>query len=260
MASKAVEVARRHLEAMWNEPGSEFKHFDVVKIPSSTEKPPTSNKSAKRGEMRPEEWAEDQGIRDVLSMWPVTPEKPKVDDRNGACANLLTFSEAGVARSPVLQFLGAFKATNTSSSSTASVVQDAAARERDLAESSALYKANKNDVLEQLREGSVPFGTFVRTPVLKKSVVSKRKIDSVTRDYLCAVSPDHLPCALGRKDQFTKRLHLPDPRPAIIEVGKNGVDDDLAERMRRAQAYARRDDRPHILWECVKAFRNASSR
>lgn len=254
MASEAVEVARRHLETMWNEPASEFKYFDVVKIPLPTEKPSTSNKSAKRGEMRPEEWAEDQGIRDVLSMWPVMPEKPKVDDRNDARENLLTFSERS------MQWLEAFNATNTSSSSTASVVQDAAARKRDLAESSALCKANKNDVLEQLREGSVPFGSFVRMPVLKKSTVSKRKVDDVTRDCLCAVSPDDLPSALGRKDQFTKRLHLPDPRPARIEVGKNGVDRSLAEKMRRAQAYARREDRPYIVWECVQAFRNASSR
>lgn len=237
MASEAVgvvDVARRHLENMWNEPGSEFKHFDSVKIPSTTEKPPTSNNLSKRGEMRPEEWAEDQGIRDVLSMWPVAPEKPKVDERNETRANMLTFTERSK------QWLEAFNATNTSSSSTASVVQ--------------------NDVLEQLREGSVPFGTFERTTVLKKSTVSKRKIDNVTRDCLCAVSPDHLPSALGRKDQFTKRLHLPDPRPARIEVGKNGVDAELAEKMRRAQAYARRDDRPHILWECVQVFRNASSR
>lgn len=254
MASKAVEVARRHLETMWNEPGSEFKHFDVVKVPLPTEKPSTSNKSAKRGDMRPEEWAEDQGIRDVLSMWPVMPEKPKADDRNEASANFLTFSERS------MQWLEAFNATNTSSSSTASVVQDAAARKRDLAEASAIYKANKNDVLEQLREGSVPFGSFVRMPVLKKSTVSKRKIDNVTRDCLCAVSPDHLPSALGRKDQFTKRLHLPDPRPVNIEVGKNVADHDLAEKMRRAQAYARRDDRPYIVWDCVQAFRNASSR
>tara|TARA_B100001079_G_C16334405_1_gene480647 strand:+ start:184 stop:948 length:765 start_codon:yes stop_codon:yes gene_type:complete len=254
MASEAVEVARRHLESMWNEPGSEFKYFDVAKIPLSTEKPSTSNKTAKRGEMRPEEWAENQGIRDVLSMWPVAPEKPKVDDRNETPANVLTFSEKSV------QWLEAFNASNTSSSSTSSVVQDAAARKRDLAESSALYKANKNDVLEQLRERSVPFGSFVRMPVLKKSTASKRKIDNVTRDCLCAVSPDHLPSALGRKDQFTKRLHLPDPRPVNIEVGKNVTDHDLAEKMRRAQAYARRDDRPYIVWDCVQAFRNASSR
>ena len=252
MEREAVEIARCHLEAMWNEPGSEFKHFDSTPLPPPKRKPSAPNKPpAKQSETQPEEWADDEGIRDVLSMGPSTTAGKAKVAKKGPSSSSSSSSSSG----------GADSSSGAGSSSGAdSVVQDEAARERDLAEASALYKANKGDVLAQLRKGSVPFGTFVSTVVLKKSAVSKRKVDKLTQDCVRAVSPDALPSALGRKDQFTKRLHLPDPRPVSIEAGENGVDHDLAERMRRAQEYAVRDDRPHIMWECVEAFRNASSR
>ena len=251
MELAAVEIARRHLEAMWNEPGSAFKQFDSAQITPPKGKPPTPKppKPFKQSETRSEEWEFDEGIRDVLSMGPSMAGKAKVA-KTGPSSSSSSSSSSGAGSS------------SAGSSGTGSVVQDAAARERDLAESSALYKANKKDVLDQLREGSVPFGTFVNTvrswphPTLS----AKRKVDKLTQDCLSAVSPDVLPSSLGRKDQFTKRKHLPDPRPVAIVAGQNGVDEELAVKMRRAQAYSMRDDRPHIIWACVDAFRNASSR
>lgn len=260
MELEAVEIARRHLEAMWDEPGSAFKHFDsTAALPSSSSpnnpKPSAPNKppAKQQSETQPEEWADDEGIRDVLSMGPstTTAGKAKV-----AKKGLISSSSGGGASS------SGVGASSSGGGASSVAVQDAAARmERDLAESSALYKANREDMLAQLREGPVPFGTFV-CPRLAMNP-SKRKVDQLTQDCLRAVSPDALPTALGRKDQFTKRLHLPDPRPVSAEKldELEGVlDDVLIAKMRRAQAYAVRDDRPHIMWACVDAFRNASSR
>jgi hypothetical protein len=233
MELEAVEIARCHLEAMWNEPGSEFKHFDSTQLPSPKRKPSTLNKSTKQSETQPEEWVDDEGIRDVLSMGPFTTAgKAKVAKQGPSSSSSSGAGSSGAGSS------GA--GSSGAGSSNSSAVQNA-----------------PTSVLDQLREGSVPFGTFVSTVVLKKSTVSKRKVDELTRDCLRAVSPDALPSALGRKDQFTKRLHLPDPRPVSDEVLDHTLDPDLRAKMCRAQAYSRRDDRPHIMWACVEAFRNA---
>ena len=43
-----------------------------------------------------------------------------------------------------------------------------------------------------------------------------------------------------------------------IVVSEDGVDDELAPKMQRSQAYGIPDNRPNILKECVEAYRAAA--
>ena len=197
-----IDIARRHLEAMWDEPASTFKCFDSTPIPPPKSLQPIASRSA--------------DIHDIMGM-------------------------------------GRSTAGSSGSSSSSSSSSHHSADPMDLEAAQAL-------ALDEMRDGWVPFGTL-STVVLKKATVTKRKVDRLTEDCMSAVSPASLPTMLGRKDQLSKRLHEPDPRPVTIVPGERGVDATVAARMGRAQASSRNglcDERPGIVWACVHAFRKTA--
>ena len=62
---------------------------------------------------------------------------------------------------------------------------------------------------------------------------------------------------LGRSDTEKRRKVQPSGRPTRVVAGKwdLGVTEDLAEKMRRTQAYAPREARPATICESVKHYR-----
>ena len=63
---------------------------------------------------------------------------------------------------------------------------------------------------------------------------------------------------LGRSDVLKKRAVVPSGRPTPVEVGKYGVTEHHADKMRRTLEYASREARPVIICESVKQYRTAS--
>ena len=128
--------------------------------------------------------------------------------------------------------------------------------------SSGSGDSRAENVFSQLRGHIVPFGT--RSP--KKAAAGaaakstgKRKLERPEAITLDLLSPAiELPQRLGRGDVQQKREHKIHYTTVPVVAGRDGVDEALAPKLRRSQAYSIPDNRSRILAECVQAYRAAA--
>jgi hypothetical protein len=118
------------------------------------------------------------------------------------------------------------------------------------------------NVFSQLRGHIVPFGTrSPKKPAAAPAAKStgKRKLERPEAITLDLLSPAiELPQRLGRGDVQQKREHKIRYTTVPVVVGRDGVDEALAPKIRRSQAYSIPDNRSRILADCVQAYRAAA--
>ena len=135
------------------------------------------------------------------------------------------------------------------------------------ASSSSSSGGGGGGALSQLRAGWIPFGAqppkhpkpanVANIATVRKA--GKQKLHKPEAETLDILSPAiELPLQLGRGDVQQKRKHKIERTLVPIIVGQDGVDAELAPKMRRSQNYAIPDKRSDILAECVQAYRAAA--